>query len=515
MFKNNIYIAFLALLILTVSCQGFLDKNPLNSVSENIFWNDENDVKIAVAGVYSRLQENFMGYERVYLDALTDNAFADPGNSNQSNLSRMTIGGISPGLGGVLSNLYSTPYKIISSANFFLDNVDRVELDEEVLNGYKAEIRFLRALAYFDLVQNYGGVVIYKNFFSKVEDARIPKSSEQEVYDFIHEDLDFAIDHLNNAPYKGKAVKASALGIKARAYMVQEKWESARPLLEEIINSGLFGLSDNFEQLFTTEGQKKSNVVREILFATQYLAPNNVHRLKPGAGGLDIELGWFAMMQPYENLVRAFQMSDGLSEEESPLYDQDNPFENRDPRLYLTVKMPEEVWVNPQTGYVWSEFYNSYTGFHVRKYVDLTRLPLTSSTASQTDQNYIHLRYADVLLMYAEVLNEIGGPALEVYDAINQVRARPGVEMPAIDASVVSSQSELREVIREERRVELALEGVRYHDLKRWNVAHIVLPKIKNPSGVQYVFKEHHYRLPFTISELENNPALEQNPGYN
>src|SRR5690606_4909880 len=196
--------AMASFVLLGASCnKDFLDKNPSNSVSGEIFWKSQKDVETALAGVYYRLQENFLGYERVYLDALTDNAFADPGNSNQSNLGAMTIGGLSPGLGGALANIYSTPYKLIASANYFLDNVDKAQLDEQVVNVYKAEVRFLRALAYFDLVQSFGGVVIYRNFQTKLEDIRIPKSTEEEVYAFIHEDLDFAINHLPSEAYKG------------------------------------------------------------------------------------------------------------------------------------------------------------------------------------------------------------------------------------------------------------------------------------------------------------------------
>lgn len=496
------------------SCnKDFLDKNPPNSVSGEIFWNSQKDVETALAGVYYRLQENFLGYERVYLDALTDNAFADPGNNTQTNLGQMTIGGLSPGLGGALVNLYSTPYRLISSANYFLDNVDRAELDEQAVNVYKAEVRFLRALAYFDLVQSFGGVVVYRNFLSKLEDARIAKSSEEEVYAFIHEDLDFAIEHLPTGLYHGHAVKGSAQGIKARVYMTQQNWPGARQLLEEIIVDNTFSLADNYEDLFTTDGQAKASVSREIMFATQYLAPNSVHRLRPGAGGLDIELGWFALMQPYKNLVDDYEMKDGKRPEESAHYDAENPYQNRDPRLYATVKLPGDVWRNPITGET-GEIYNTYTGFHTKKWVDLRRLPFVNETARQSDQDYIHLRYADVLLMYAEVVNELDGPVDAVYNQLNLVRGRTSVGLPNVNRSVYDTKDKIREYIRHERRIEFALEGHRYNDLKRWKIAHTLLPTLKNPSGVSYVFREHNYRLPFSITELDNNPQLEQNDGY-
>src|SRR6476659_5465753 len=166
---NKLYFGFLLVLLFTgVSCnKDFLDRNPLNSVSSQIFWASEADVQTALAGVYSRLQQNFLGYERVYLDGLTDNAYLDPGNGNQSNMTNMTTGSISAGLGGALPNMYSTPYRAIASCNYFLDNIDKAPLTDAKKNGYKAEVRFIRALSYFDLVQLFGGVVIYKNFPDK------------------------------------------------------------------------------------------------------------------------------------------------------------------------------------------------------------------------------------------------------------------------------------------------------------------------------------------------------------
>ena len=514
-FNIYTYAAAAFLLFGTASCsKDFLDKNPQNSVSGEVFWKSQTDVETALAGVYYRLQENFLGYERVYLDALTDNAFPDPGNNTQTNLGQMTIGGISPGLSGAINNLYSTPFKLITSANYFLDNVDRAGLSAEVVNIYKAEVRFLRALAYFDLVQTYGGVPLYRNYFASLDDAKIKQSSEQEVYDFIHEDLDYAIEHLPKALFDGHAVKGSAQGIKARVYLTQQNWSAARTILEEIISDNIFALADSYEDLFTTSGQAKASVSREIMFATQYLAPNSVHRLRPGAAGMDIELGWFALMQPYQNLVDAYEMIDGKSPQESDLFDSNRPYENRDPRLYATVRLPNEDWSNPITGAEWNESYNTYTGFHTKKWVDLKRIPFTSATASQSDQDYIHLRYADILLMYAEAINELEGPSELVYKQLDLVRGREGVGLPAVDRAAYASQEALRDYIRHERRIEFALEGQRYNDLKRWKIAHTLLPKLKNPSGVSYVFREYNYHLPFSITELDNNPALQQNDGY-
>jgi len=516
--KNTIAVLFLAALLSgTVSCnKDFLDRNPLNSVSSQIFWASEDDVKTGLAGVYSRLQQNFLGYEKVYLDGITDNAFLLPGNGNQSNLPTLATGGINAGVTGALPNMLSSPYRLISSCNYFLDNVDKSPVSEANKNIYKAEVRFLRAFAYFELVQAFGGVPIYRNYFKIFGEYKIRQSSKEEVYAFIEEDLDFAIGNLPDIKYNGHAVKGSAQGIKARVLITQQKWTAAVTLLEQIMAgaNGKFALSNNFAGLFRTSGQSTAAVNTEIMFATQYLAPNNVHRTSPGASGLNIEFGRDVLIQPYKDLADDYEMIDGKPASESPLYNPLTPYLNRDPRLDLTVKLPNESWRNA-SGTVFVPPGVPATGFLVEKYVDVAQGPFTAASATTTDQDIIHLRYADILLMYAEAKNEVSGPDASVYNAIDLVRGRTGINMPPVDRARYDTKEELRDYIRHERRVEFAFEGHRYNDLKRWNIAHIKLPTLKDPNNVPLVFTPTNYLLPFPSSELLNNPQLVQNPGYN
>jgi hypothetical protein len=496
-----------------MSCsKDLLDKNPPDAVSSSIFWASEADVQSGLAGVYTRLQQNFLGYERVYLDGLTDNAFLWD-NTNQTNFANMTTGSISASLGGALSNMYSTPYRAIASTNYFLDNVDKAPISDAKKNLYKAEVRFIRALCYFTLVQDFGGVVIYKKFPSLLEEAKIAKSTKQEVYTFIEEDLDFAIANLPDEKYNGHAVKGSAQGLKGRVLLTQQKWAEALAVLQQVITGNKFALSNNYAGLFRTAGQTTAAVNTEIMFSTQYLSTTNPQRTSPGAAGMDIELGWYSLMQPYQNLVDDYEMTDGKPITESPLYNPATPYVNRDPRLDLSVKLPGETWRN-SAGVAWTGSYNSFTGFLVEKYVDLSKAPFTTATATLTDQDYIHLRYADILLMFAEAKNEVSGPDATVYAAINQVRGRTGIAMPAVDQSKYNSKEKLRDYIRHERRVEFAFEGQRYNDLKRWNIAHIKLPTLRTPNNTPLVFELKNYVLPFQQSELDNNPQLVQNDGY-
>jgi hypothetical protein len=501
------------LVLLTISCnEDILDKNPLDSLSSQDFWTSKADVETALAGVYSRLQSSFLGYERIYYDGLSDDAWADPTNVNQSNIANMTTGGISPALTGAISNMYNAPYVAIASCNFFLDNVNKAPLTEAELDVYKAEVRFIRALCYFDLVRLFGDVIIYRNYFKTLDDAKVAKSAKADVYAFIEEDLNFAISKLPDTKYTAHAVKGSAQGLLGRVLLTQKKWDVAATMLKQVMDGGNFQLSDNYRELFTPAGQAKANVNREIIFSTRYLAPNNVHRLSPSFAGMNIEFGWWLMLQPYKDLADAYQMTDGLAPGVSPL--DPTGYANRDPRLDLTMRLPGEVWQTP-TGTPWNDVtYVNPTGFRIEKYVDLSKIPFTNNTANSTDQDMIHLRYADILLMYAEAKNEDTGPDASVYDAINQVRARQGINMPAVDQGVYDTKEELRDFIRNERRVELALEGHRYFDIKRWEIAHIKLPTMKNAVGTQMVFEMRNYYLPFRQSELDNNTKLRQTDDY-
>ncbi len=512
--KNKISLWAAAIMMMAgVSCKkDFLDRNPLDSPSSGTFWTSESDVQTALAGVYSRLQSNFLGYQRVYLEGLSDNAYTDPANPILGNLTILTTGGMTSSA-GTLSNFYSPPHRLITSANYFLDNVDKAPISDAKKAVVKAEVRFLRALAYFDLVQNFGDVIVYDHFFSTIEGAKIAKSPKDQVYAFINEDLDFAIANLPDIGYNGHAVKGSAQGIKARVLLTQQKFADAVPILQQIIASGKFGLSNDYAALFKTSGQaiNNVNVNKEIMFSTQYLAPDNIQR---NLQGMDLELGSYSQVQPYKDLVDEYEMKDGQPASQSPLYDPTNPYANRDPRLDLTIKLPDEVWKNP-AGEVWTPTTASSTGFVMEKYVDLSRAPFNpSKTSILTDQDYIHLRYADILLMYAEAKNEVSGPEASLYDALDQVRQRPGINMPKVDQATYNTKEKLRDFIRHERRIELALEGQRYNDLKRWNIAHIKLPTLKTPAGTPLVFEQKNYVLPFPQSELDNNPNLVQNSGY-
>jgi starch-binding outer membrane protein, SusD/RagB family len=419
-----------------IGCSDLLDKNPLAQISSETFWNSESEAEMALAGVYARLRSNPFSHKDCEWDVMAGDVCANQSHS----IVNIAQGNVHPTSGGIVSSVYSSCFQGISSCNFFLANIDKAPISDEKLNLFKAEVQFLRALFYFTLTDVYGGVPLYTEPVT-IEDAKVKQASKEEVTAQIMSDLDFAIANLPDNSYSdGHAVKGSALALKAKVLLFNEQWLEAANLANEIIQSGVFKLYDDFRTLFLASGQQNNS---EIIFSTRYLIPDITY-------DLDVRWCWHGVVNPRQELVDAYECIDGLPISSSPLYDPSNWKLNRDPRLAMTVKAFEETAIN-SAGEEVSFAYNgiSGTGFNPVKYCDWDALPIDYSTLSE--QDWIILRYADVLLMYAEAMNEASGPDASVYAAVNEVRAR--VDMPDLPEGL--SQEEMRQRIRNERRVEL------------------------------------------------------------
>lgn len=490
---KKLIIGFFALYF--VSCSDFLDKHPQHQIASETFWQNQKEVDMALAGVYARLR----GFTFTHKDASFDVMAGDAWGTVMA----LSQGNIEPNSGSLVTTIYSNCYQGISSCNFFLANVDNAPILEEILTMVKAEVHFLRALFYFTLTEYYGGVPLYTKPVT-IEEALVNKSTKEEVIQQVISDLDFAIANLPNFPYTdGHAVKGSALALKAKVLLHNQRWQEAANTASEIIQDGRFSLFDDFRTLFLASAQNNNP---EIIFSTRYLLPDL-------SSNLDIRWNWHGVVNPNQELVDAFECTDGLPVTSSPLYDPSDWRLNRDPRLLMTIKAHEDEVVNSAGQTVGFNYNNiSGTGYNPVKYGNWDVLPIDYSTLSE--QDWILLRYAEVLLIYAEAKNEATGPDASVYDAINQVRARPGVDMPPIPAGL--TQDEMRQRIRDERRVELALEGTRWADILRWRTAEHYIPTIVDAGGVRRRFDpSKNYLLPFPQTEIDINPNLVQNPGYN
>ena len=486
---------------ITQSCKkDFLNKNPLDVLSTQTFWKSDVDVQQALAGVYATLQNSdFYAGRKPWLDAYSDDAYD---RDSYYGFDILTQGFVNST--NVTGAFYGPPYRGIAACNYFLDNVNKAPISAVALNQYSAEVKFLRAMYYFDLVQAYGGVVVYKTTPATVAASKISQSSQADVLTFVNSDLDFAITNLPDVSYAGSghAVKAAALAEKARVALFQKNWELAVSLTEEIMSSKKFSIDASYSGLFINATQQTSN---EIIFSDKYLRPNDVNNMNS-------EIGAEASIAPVQNLVDEYETTSGkMITDPTSGYNPANPYVNRDARLGFTIQVPGDNFTNPD-GSPFTHNDPLVTGYASKKYVDFSQLPFVNTLVQ--DQNVILIRYADVLLMYAEAKNELSGPDPSVYAAINQIRQRPTVNMPPVSQAVYNSQSSLREFIRHERRIEFAMEGWRYYDLKRWGIMEQKLTQMKNPGGIQLKFGEKNNVLPFSQSELIANPQLKQNAGY-
>jgi len=514
---KRIYFALLLMILVSFAgCnEDFLDRNPLDQISSATFWKTQQDADMALTACYAALDRRHphpwgedewlyewgcgqMSWMTPVWDCLTDNA-----SDNWED----GFGFREAGKGIIEANLWDPfvtheafyiRYVNIATCNIFFDNIDNVDMDEDEIDVYKAQAMFLRAYCYFSLSELYGGVPLVLHAPTP-EEAKMAKSPKSEIVAQVIKDLDFAISKLPDESYSGKAVKGSALALKARVQLYSGNWAEAASLCQQVMNSG-FSLSSSFTSNFIAWEQDDNP---EIIFSIEYLGPNLFHFM-------DVHQGQWQNIAPLQNLVDEFECTDGLPIDESPGFDPENPYDDRDPRLRMTVAVYGDPDPLSENG-IFDENDRPddiTTEFLYKKY-------LTPESGwddyGVSEQDMVLMRYADVLLMYAEAQNEASGPDGTVYAAVNEVRAR--VDMPELPAGL--SQSEMRDRIRHERRVELAFGGTRYFDLKRWGILLEVCNQITDPTSDEpRNLQEHHYLWPFPQEERDINPNLVQNPGY-
>jgi hypothetical protein len=382
-----------------------------------------------------------------------------------------------------------------------------VPLTQDIRNKYIGEVRFIRAYYYFLLTQLYGDVVYYSrplgNATEDPEAYQLGRTPKAQVMDSVIADFNFAVNNLPDVAYTGHVVKGTALGYLAKVYLTQSNWQMAAATAKTIINSGKFSLyTGGYRGLFLKPSQTNNP---EIMFSGRYQVPN---AFSPA----DYLYTYSASFQPLGYLVNDYEAIDGNPITSSPLYNPSAPYNNRDPRLLATVLVPGVLY---KGGIVFKPSdIGASAGFLNKKGVDSTRATVIGT---QSDADWVYLRYAEILLIYAEAQNEAVGPDQSVYDAINAIRQRPGVGMPPLPAGL--SQAGMRTRIRHERRIELALEGQRYFDLKRWKIDRTVIPATKDPSGASRTFPLRDTLWPIPQSEMDvaktyGNTNLVQTPGW-
>lgn len=460
---------------LVFSCKNTLDTNPLSNPNSTDFWKTEGEANKALTACYYKLKEPIISNgpaqsgNFLFWEALSDNA------SNTSNYESFDIvmrGDHNSATTGIVSKSFTFGFQGIAYCNYFLANIDRVTAITDVArNRMKGEALFLRAFYYNDLAQLYGDLpIILKPAELDSDFKKTPRSAKAEVIAQIIKDLDLAASYLPATAYTdGRAVKGSAIALKTRVLLNNQRFAEAADAAWSLIGepANPFQLSDSYAGIFF--GNQVNN--KEIMFSVQFKAPDDYHSLDQIIGGR----------------MSVF-----------PTVELKNAYEPNDPRRKMTIFEAGDPWAyNPagfkQTGSI-AEGQIPYTTMAFKKWVNTAINNASGSTLSE--QHMVKIRYADLLLMYAEAMFENGqGDDPRALKALNDVRARLGVGMPP--KSVLT-----REIIRNERRVELAFEGLRYNDLIRWKIADQVIPQVAfDAKGTKRKFKS--YLFPIPLGQMD------------
>lgn len=579
---NILTITFTSCILLN-SCKK-IDLVPLDGPSSGTFPASEEEAIMGLFGAYQYISALDAANTPIWhvMDNITDIGYARPSTNYTSPItSAITTDN------ALVIKPWQYHYRTIARAHSVLDNLENLKpsMSEASFNQIDAELRFIRAYCYSQLIELYGAVPLLKTAV-ELSNANVPRTPKSEVQQFILDELTAIAPNLPVSQSQFGHVRASrvaALMLKARVALYAKKYGEAAEAAKAAIDLNVHDLTpfnntinlagkDHTEgepditNIFGHEGFKTS---KEWIWVAEYnkSVPGNDHNQQYySASRLAKGVCYWG---PTQDLVNTFQASDGLPITESPLYDASNPFENRDPRLDMYVARPHARYLGyqfePNTSFptvrnYWpvlngqsstpstvnntdaTNAFRSFSGYLWRKPVDIADFS-TTSVSGRSDLNVGIFRFAELLLIYAEAKIEANEIDNTVYDAINRIRQR--AQMPDLPNNL--SQSELRTALRYERKVELADDGLRWYDLRRWGIAKDVMngyiylnrdakpwtddvligfdenytPIYNHAEAIKYfttqqvVYQENKDEYwPVPKSELDANDQLVQNPGY-
>jgi hypothetical protein len=550
--KKQIYfLAFIAIVIFSGCNDDFLDRYDHTAINENSYWNTASDLEL----YNNKLYENYFSSKGfgnswgMFLeDNLSDNSMVRVPSTTRLGIHTYTEPGKSNWSWGLIRNV-----------NIFLENYQKADEDEETLNHYAAEARLLRALDYYDKVKLYGDLPLVNRVFSETDEALYETQRPRaEIVDFIMDDLDFAVQWLPENSPANRFNKSIAQAYKARITLHEGTFrkyhglggetpflQAAAEAADAVIASGKYHIdvTKSYHSLFSNldlGGNKEVLMYRDYDLDLQIMNNLQIASLNSdNVGG--------ASASGTKSLIEDYLCTDGLPITESPLYLGDDSlelvFSNRDKRLEGTFGKKGDYFLQEDQLYLsghpavggQSVLPSTPSGYQIVKFF----IPeLEPYTWGGLYQDAPILRYAEVLLIYAEAKIELGNITQPELDkSVNLLRAKAGV------APMTSERATIAE-IRRERRVELAFEGFRYDDLMRWKMGSVLsepvlgvkfntndFPNFNNEyvfganlflndegyviSNETYVFDESkHYFYPVPFNELSLNPNLKQTPGW-
>lgn len=478
--KTKILLVFTVLSSMIVSsCKKVLEKSPESNFSPTNFYKTSSDAIAATNAVYDPIMTNNFYYQVMWIfeDQSTDDAEWGGGrntaNQAKNDLDKYTF---TPSTVSFYSH-WTTVYSGINRANTVIARVPQITMDAALKARLIGEAKFLRAFYYFTLVRLYGGVPLVLTETTGLSNINVPRNSEDDVYKQIISDFtdaEAALPVSYTAADAGRATKGAATAFLSSVYLTRKTWDKAAAKAKEVIDmeaAGRYGLMPNFADVFSTtnkngiesifEGQALSGGFGEGSTMDGYMRP-------------PFDRGGFGDDPVTQNLYNAYPAGD----------------KRRDVtlRLYTATGIPAAPA---------SIAFPCY----VSKYKDPT-----STGNGDGNNNYPIMRYAEVLLIYAEALNEQGGNNTLAFQAVNRLRQRANITpLPE-----TLSQADMRAAILLERRLELAFEGHRRYDLVRTGQL-ISAMKVQNP-GI--VIQPYQVLFPIPQTERDVNPQLDQNPGY-
>lgn len=527
--KHKLYsitFSFLFGLFTLTSCDGdLLETVPNDRLSESVFWKTESDAKLAVNSLYTDLDDiNIISW-----DALTDIA-----HTNQSfNVQAYIELGTFDATNSKIYNEWKNAYTGIRATNYFLANADKVPFtNPQLLNQYQSEARVLRAYQYIKLSGLYGEVPLITSPVTIAEAQKLTRTPIEQIWNFIEQELTESADKLPETyanSDKGRITKGAALGLLVRSSLFAGRYQKAAETAQKIIQSGTYGMYESYEKLFTYAAENN----REVLLDKQFVKdiyPNNIFQtIAPYS-----QKNGSSTYVPTKALADLYETADGKNiNNPGSGYNPAQPYQNRDNRFRYSVFLEGDVLPSgatfqprPDSGTpdaIGNTYIATTTGYNIKKYIN------TEDFANPVNSgiNIILLRYPEILLSYAEAKIELNQIDHTVLSAINLVRnGRNDVKQPSI---TTLNQTELRDIVRNERAVELAFEGLRLFDIRRWKTAeNIIAGTIE---GITYsdnnnnlvtiqvaankLFdKNRHYLWPIPQKERDLNSSLTQNQGW-
>lgn len=538
--KKLLYMVACMFATLVFSGCNDMDNEPSGTYGEDEFWASVDKAQYLLNMIYNQHYSAAMMWSD---ETLSDNLMRTRDYGDERVIRNGNAEATTPIFASTWKNLYGG----IKTANMFLANIDRLKADPEQINGMKAQARYLRAWMYLRLTEFYGNVPYFTHELSVSESKRVTRTPHVQIMRALHTELDSIMPHLPRRDdltddQRGQITRGAAVALQARAYLYDGDWANAERYCDMLISQqeqyGHYSLFPNYAALFTQDAEYNEEIIADCEYAPKVRVWEDMFNMAPLSVGARLN-----EIAPTQSLVDAFLMLDGQTAEQSPLYDASKPYANRDPRLTATVvydgyrwsdnvndgTKDKVIYTNPDAldktdAFAGLNKNQTPTGYYVRKYYDAKH-----EHHMQSSINIITMRYADVLLMYAETMNEQGKMSREVWNkTIRAIRERAGFDdEQALAYPSDLSQAQMRLLIRRERRCELALEGLRWFDIKRWRIgkecldgyvlgARFLNNYTENIRLDLYIFdnaRDYLWSVPQT--QMDINPHLKpNNPGY-